>query len=176
MLPGTLPINPPSDHARGTRATLILALLSLILVVLAVDPVGGTPGVTAHSVNWSCYPKYWNMSPPDNHILKFNQSTYGPSVYCAGASGDTQYTYWTTQLTWGDPDGLMWVYMGHFSENVQEQMDRPYCVNSGTWPYCSSCGCTWKWWSYWWQGTNSWKNQQTNTWQGGPYWHRSGYF
>jgi hypothetical protein len=90
----------------------------------------------------------------------------------------TQYTYWTNSLTAGDPDGLTWVFMAHHSnENVHEQMDPPYCANSGTWPYCSTCGCTWAWWSYWWKTySDGWKNQQTNTWQGGPYWHRQGWF
>lgn len=88
-------------------------------------------------------------------------------------SQQTGYYY----VTSGDPDGWAWFYVQHNAdEYVQEQLDGPWCANSGTWPYCNTCGCNWKWWGYWQQNPNGWKQQQTNTWSGGPYWHRSGYF
>lgn len=172
-------MKPSRARAGGTGYAAVIVRL-VICAVLAGMALQGE-ATTAHNANWSCYPQYWNRPPPDNHVIKFNQNTgASPSNYCATAQAGraTQYTYWTASLDWGDPDGWVWVYMRHeYNEDVQQQMDGPYCANSGTPPYCSWCGCTWKWWGYWWKTySTGWKNQQTNTYSGGPYWHRQGWF
>ena len=51
----------------------------------------------------------------------------------------------------------------------------PYCTYASGYPSCSYYG-QWSWYIYWQRNPDDWKQEQVNTWSGGPYWHRSGWF
>jgi len=152
-------------------ARLTAVVIALGLIALWLDPA------PASSHNWntySCYPMFWT-TPPNNEIWNMRQAN---SPVCSAVpaftySQQSGYQY----VTWGDPDGWAWFYVQHNpDEYTQLQLDGPQCANSGTWPYCSTCWCSFRWWGYWQQNPDQWKQQQINTWRGGPYWYRSGWF
>jgi hypothetical protein len=158
-----------------------LRLLICFVAAMGVSALAGlTPAdqPSAHNNALSnCYPRYWNMWPPDNQVAHMNQST-APKCANVPAGQYSQQSGWE-YVTWGDPDGWAWYYMQHNpDEYVQEQLSGPSCSYSGTSPHCytSPCSGGWQWWGYWQQNPNGWKQQQVNTCSGGPYWFRSGYF
>ena len=51
----------------------------------------------------------------------------------------------------------------------------PYCTYTASYPACSYYGA-WSWYIYYQRNPDSWKSEQVNTWSGGPFWHRTGYF
>jgi len=145
------------------------AILVVLGGLLALTSVFGGPRPTsAHDIGYSCYPNYWNTTPPDNEI---SQIWLNVAPMCGALPAGAQY-----QTSGYTPHGY-WYYMQHNSdEYVQEQINGPWCGSDTTWPSDANCGTSWYWWTYWQRNPNGWKQQQINTWAGGPNWTRMGVF
>lgn len=121
-----------------------------------------------------CYAAQYGSSPPDNEVNAANAYVFG---LCAQVPPGQYYQqsgwHYVSQVA---GYGNSWYYVQHNpDEYVQEELQGPPCTYAVGYPTCAVYG-QWSWYMYWQRNPTNWKQEHVNTWQGGPYWHRSGWF
>lgn len=151
------------------RKTILLAIPIAVLLVVATQ-WAAFPPAQAHNVQNSCYPIGWGYTPPDNEVTSMWQADAGPCVNVPSGQYSQQNGYKTVT---GGPSGTAYWYMQHNpDEYTQLSLNGPPCGSTPSYPTCAS----WSWYGYWQRNPDGWKSEQVNTYNGGPYWHRTGYF
>ena len=150
---------------------LPLAAVVAVVVAAGLGAISEVRPAAAHNADYSCYLKWWWTMPPDNQIGNMNE---GISPKCAsipaGVYAQESGYVWVTR----GPSGWAWYYLQHNPDKyVEMQLDGPPCGSTPSYPTCSG---DWNRWGYWRRNPDGWKQQQINTYSGGPYWHRTGWF
>lgn len=166
----------PHILGRAPRMIVGMAILGAAVLAISFAPVGRTRPAEAHNHEYgNCANRYWYQTPPDQHIYYMIYYTAVPYCYQLPAGTQSQQTYYQSlpDTYWG-VGGWYWAYAYHgSSENVQHQLDGPTCKSY----WGISCSGDWNWWGYWYYyNPTGWWQQQQNTYSGGPYWHRQGYY
>lgn len=155
---------------KSTRAVFPVILAAALASALFGVQGDFRDGASAHNVVNSCYPIGYGSTPPDNQVTNMWQATSAKCVAVPSGQYSQQSGY---KYVTGGPSGTAWYYLQHNpDEYVQMSLNGPPCGSTPSYPTCT----TWSWYGYWQRNSNGWKSQQVNTYSGGPYWHRTGYF
>ena len=153
-----------------------MVVFGLLLAVVTAAAIGRGNALAHNHQYGNCANRYWLTTPPDQHIYQMVYDIAIPHCYGVPANTAYQTTFYghIPDSYWG-VGGSYWAYARHESdETVQHQLDGPTCKSVTGWPSCSG---NWKWWGYWYfYNPSGWWQQQQNTYAGGPYWHRQGYY
>jgi hypothetical protein len=149
-------------------------ILGVCLITAAGFIVLVAPSTSAHAHGSYCYAGNYGSWPPDNQVQAGNSYIFGLCTTVGAGSYFQQSGYHYVSQVAGY--GTSWYYVQHNSdEYIQESLNGPPCTYAAGYPYCAYYG-SWSWYLYWQRNPDNWKSQQVNTWSGGPYWHRSGWF
>jgi len=153
------------------RRSLLGGMAAIMAVLLIAGAVITRPEVASAHGSY-CYAPTWGSTPQDYEVNGANSYIFG--VCAAVPSGtyhqESGYHYLYQPLGYGYP----YYYSQHNAdEYVQQSVNGPECSGS-SYPSCSYYG-QWSWYIYWQRNPDDWRQEQVNTYSGGPYWARSGY-